>query len=312
MSHLILVLNSTALLTGIIVFFVLLILNKKYQRPIIKPYTWFHGILSLEVLYFMVVSYLNVINVKYPVFLTHISRLLDASLIVVIPYFFMHLLKTNPKNHYRLFILVSCIYLLIQYSSDTLMLNHLITIQTYILIKSWVDYLILMPILYTMTHILITIKTGQCETQIRSAIIKALILVTVFLPGIIADIGWFHMKQQFNLIPTGFYFTSVLYLVWNTLFLFDVSHYLITPIGSKDAFQAFCKQFQLSEREQDICSLLLNGLSNASISKHLFIEASTVKKHLQNIFKKTNVSSRFELTQRIQQKGTHHESPHPI
>jgi DNA-binding CsgD family transcriptional regulator len=132
---------------------------------------------------------------------------------------------------------------------------------------------------------------------------KALILIIIFLPGIIADIGWFHMKQQFHLIPTGFYFTSVLYIIWNSVFLFDVSHYLISPINSKETFQTFCTNHQLSEREQDICSLLLNGLSNALISKHLFIEESTVKKHLQNIYKKTNSSSRFELTQRIQQKG---------
>jgi len=304
MSHLIFILNSTALLTGIVAFFVLRLLNKKYQHPIINQYTWFHSILSLEVLYFIIVSYLNVVDINYPVFLTHVSRLLDASLMVVIPYFFMHLLeKKHPKNHYRPFIGLACLFLVIRYASDALALNHLMTIQTYVSIISWVDYLILAPIIYTIAHIIITLKHGQGLIHIRSAIMKALLLILIFLPGIVADIGWFHMKQQFNLIPTGFYFTSVLYIIWNSIFLFDVSHYLISPINSNETFQAFCTNHQLSEREQDICSLLLNGLSNASISKHLFIEESTVKKHLQNIYKKTNASSRFELTQKIQQKG---------
>ena len=75
--------------------------------------------------------------------------------------------------------------------------------------------------------------------------------------------------------------------------------YMIQPIHSTVYFRNQCNKYNLTDREEDIASLLLNGLSNAAISSQLFIELSTVKKHLQNIYKKTNTSQRFELIQKF-------------
>ena len=50
----------------------------------------------------------------------------------------------------------------------------------------------------------------------------------------------------------------------------------------------------LSEREQEVLALLVQGLSNAQIAGHLAISGSTAKYHLRHIFAKLGVSSRSE------------------
>lgn len=47
-----------------------------------------------------------------------------------------------------------------------------------------------------------------------------------------------------------------------------------------------------TKKEQQVLSLVCQGLSNERIAANLSISINTVKMHIQNIFKKTNVSSR--------------------
>lgn len=55
----------------------------------------------------------------------------------------------------------------------------------------------------------------------------------------------------------------------------------------------------LTAREQEIVSLMLQGLSNEEISCRLFVEIGTVKKHIYNIYCKFHVKNRMQLLKEL-------------
>jgi len=63
------------------------------------------------------------------------------------------------------------------------------------------------------------------------------------------------------------------------------------------AFQ--CLQYNLTNREIEICELVRDGKNYKEIGEKLFISQRTVNKHIQNIFKKTNSKNKVELLNTI-------------
>jgi DNA-binding NarL/FixJ family response regulator len=59
----------------------------------------------------------------------------------------------------------------------------------------------------------------------------------------------------------------------------------------------------LTERELEIVSLIVQGFSNAQISAKLFVTESTTKRHIYNLFKKLEINSRFELLRWVNDKA---------
>lgn len=63
--------------------------------------------------------------------------------------------------------------------------------------------------------------------------------------------------------------------------------------------QDFFIEHSISKREQEVIMLLLKGKSNREIEDKLYISLGTVKNHLYNIYHKTEVKNRFQLTSLI-------------
>lgn len=55
------------------------------------------------------------------------------------------------------------------------------------------------------------------------------------------------------------------------------------------------EKYKLSAREIDVLLLINKGKTNPQIGEELFIAENTVKRHIANIFKKTDTSNRYEL-----------------
>lgn len=60
--------------------------------------------------------------------------------------------------------------------------------------------------------------------------------------------------------------------------------------------EKLAQQYGLTSKEQEVSACILQGKTNAQISEELVISESTVKKHLYNIYAKTNVKNRLQLT----------------
>jgi DNA-binding CsgD family transcriptional regulator len=86
------------------------------------------------------------------------------------------------------------------------------------------------------------------------------------------------------------------YLNYGTMML------ALTDETQKDiSFEDFCKRFEVSPRETDIIREICNGLSNKEIAEKLFISLQTVKDHTHRIYIKTNVRSRVQLINLVQE-----------
>lgn len=60
-------------------------------------------------------------------------------------------------------------------------------------------------------------------------------------------------------------------------------------------FGAFCDAYQLTRREREVLSLLLECKTNQDIANELFLSIGTVKTHIHNIFVKLEVNKRAEV-----------------
>ena len=69
---------------------------------------------------------------------------------------------------------------------------------------------------------------------------------------------------------------------------------LLSHIGSQVPVEKQPTRFNLSEREKEILQLLVRGLTNADIARHLYLSQGTVRNYTSAIFAKLGVSDRTQ------------------
>ncbi|MDO4745941.1 MAG: helix-turn-helix transcriptional regulator [Bacillota bacterium] len=72
-----------------------------------------------------------------------------------------------------------------------------------------------------------------------------------------------------------------------------------SQIATEDAIKVVVKKYALTEREADVLELINMGQGNLQIAAELGISENTVKRHVNNIFKKTDTQSRHEIIFKI-------------
>lgn len=105
-------------------------------------------------------------------------------------------------------------------------------------------------------------------------------------------------------LGSPFKLTYLSYSIFAFLIYFFISrHYIHRYEPEKQdltlSIEEFYRAVNLSEREREIIPMLIEGKSNRDISEELFISHNTVKTHIRNIYKKTEVSNRLQLLYKI-------------
>lgn len=94
------------------------------------------------------------------------------------------------------------------------------------------------------------------------------------------------------LITSLFILCIVIFMLHYTSFFTITAKEAKTPEEKSTSFRSI---YDLSTREFEVLSLLVNDLSNREIADQLFISENTVRFHVSNLLKKTNCQSRKEL-----------------
>jgi len=144
---------------------------------------------------------------------------------------------------------------------------------------------------------------NKAKTKYKSKIIKILNIINglcliLFIRDIFVILDYIQSPTEiFPLILFPIYHLTQclfgLYHVLNYLFFREIvtaSNYALTEKLSS---------YELTEREVDIVSLVISGLKNKDIGSSLYISPETVKKHLNQIYKKLNVETRFKLINKL-------------
>jgi DNA-binding CsgD family transcriptional regulator len=134
------------------------------------------------------------------------------------------------------------------------------------------------------------------------------------------NLGWIYLFMFFLLVLFSyvlmlpFYQNIILHDLFFSTLYFSINippllylHHFLRKHGFKieaipvpvEGLERFLTEFKITDREKEIITLLIEGLSNKEISKKLFISIKTVKNHITNIYIKTSVNNRVQLTNLI-------------
>lgn len=96
----------------------------------------------------------------------------------------------------------------------------------------------------------------------------------------------------------------LLYAVFNALLIYyfykkDPLKLQGSQIAPEEAVAAVARMYQLTAREREVLDLVNRGMSNPQIAAELSISENTVKRHVNNVFRKTETQSRHEILFKI-------------
>ncbi len=108
-----------------------------------------------------------------------------------------------------------------------------------------------------------------------------------------------NMMDVFNSKKLDNFLVPYLYhLVLHAISLFMIARFFFKPGQNMNDVldEKFCNKYGISNREKEVCQLILKGLSNKEICRRLFIAEGTLRNHVTNIYQKCEVHTRIEFS----------------
>lgn len=125
--------------------------------------------------------------------------------------------------------------------------------------------------------------------------------------GIMESIFYFYQaKYSTATYGFGFLYRYITFDILKLMICLIGLQYLLKSMNDlfehkshDDKLEIFCAQYELTVRQKEIIGLVIEGHSNKEIGQLLNITEGTVKTHIYNIFKKSDITSRNQLMQLV-------------
>ncbi len=157
-------------------------------------------------------------------------------------------------------------------------------------------------VFYSFAYIsLVVLRKRIRNCNLKKALKGYLILAAIAIPfAVIFEIGIYRgfISVNHSEIPFPYIFYC---LAFNILCLVNAYKYIFSPVSNsiENLSENFLKKHSITDRENEIITLLLKGYNNDQISNRLCISSGTVKNHIYKIFQKIDVKNRTQLAYKI-------------
>ena len=156
---------------------------------------------------------------------------------------------------------------------------------------SWGSFFIVIHAIVTLFHL--KDARGREEESLLKGVAITFLPLIVFFP---LDLIFFR-EHSFKLGYLSFsIFTVLIYLYVSRHY---VRNYEPDPYVLRE--DLYLSKHDLSDREEEIARLLIQGKTNQEIAEGLFISINTVKTHIKRIYQKLGVSNRVQLMHDIKE-----------
>lgn len=173
-----------------------------------------------------------------------------------------------------------------------------------------------LAIFYSLAFIYLNYK--YIKAEYTKKISKIFLIVTLlFFPYMYLDTRAEQIAFLSSLFPYGLLSLPAFYMLWNLLSIYFGVRYFKDSIdefynleSQKDEVEAidkreqFFEKFNITNREKEIILLLMKGYSYNQLAEELVISLTTVKTHVHNIYRKTEVKNKIQLIHLINGEET--------
>ncbi|MFA6706539.1 MAG: helix-turn-helix transcriptional regulator [Sphaerochaetaceae bacterium] len=250
-----------------------------------KYFIIFHSSLLLVIVFQVLHVFVDVfIGNTVGLILSYVIRGLLAAnvsfLMVFIPYFTTWVIAQPWRNPYRLLFFV----IAAAYTALSVLDIIFISIRA---LESWMALVFGLVLFFCVVTILWNLKTIQRQ-DVRTVCIATVILSFVMMPMLLLSV--FFSAIRYITYPLYFMSFSIIILVY----LFVYFRRMPQEKTNVLTFERL-ERFHITEREFTVIQYIKEGLTNKEIAQKLDISANTVNNHVANIYAKTQVRSRIDL-----------------
>lgn len=276
----------------------------------VKNYWWlvaFHVFFSLFLLFLFLKYFFSLVtglDQKTLLYFSGIGSVLSILYMNSIILYFINNYKRKIKLHSIIIELACVLSLSLFLFPDALSLQqeNQLLLGTEALLSMFLFNLLLVYLLILGIFVL------KKDSTRRKTVLHGSILIFAAV-GLIESIGTFIYQvrlRQISLIISEeqFFISSIPYLIFSGVLIFYFVSYL-QKRKTADEIRQYngLDELKLSAREKELVPLLNQGLNNTEIAASLYISVATVKTHLNKIYQKTGVKSRYEFFHLVNRKN---------